>query len=147
MREAIHAASHWHKMKSPERQQHGAAELSPELCINSGALTERESERAWSDFTRCHHISSLRRTVRCGAPCRRPQREDTSLLLPAYWLKRAAPTNPGETDQSAARRTNAPVSLTPAAAAGGGVFEENCLCNLSAWKLLSELLFLCFLYL
>lgn len=37
--------------------------------------------------------------------------EMTLALLPAYWFKQAAPTNPGETDQPGTQRTNAPVSL------------------------------------
>lgn len=37
--------------------------------------------------------------------------EMTFALLPAYWFKRAAPSNPGETGQSAAQWSDAPVEF------------------------------------
>ncbi len=111
-------------MKSPERVHHCAEKLNPELCkaisLNSrywlhwrGALREP----GLTSPTVTTSQSFQRRTVRYGDPLG-GHSEMTLALLPAYWLKQAAPTNAGETDQSGAQWTNAPVGLTPAAAVG-----------------------------
>lgn len=48
------------------------------------------------DFSVTTSQSFQRRAVRCGAPLS-GHSEMTLALLPAYWLKRAAPTIPAET--------------------------------------------------
>ncbi|KAI4825601.1 hypothetical protein KUCAC02_021281 [Chaenocephalus aceratus] len=121
-------------MKSPERMHHCAANepgalQSYNLKLQILAALERSATRELGLTSPAVTTSQSlqRRTVRYGAPLGSPS-EMTLALLPAYWFKQAAPTDPGEKDQPGAQWTNAPEFNS---CCGNEEFEK-CLRNLSA---------------
>ena len=106
----------------------------PRACAKQWALNSRfwlhRSGLVWL-LPLSPHLTGAAHGAQCGAPLG-GHREMTLALLPAHWLKRAAPP-PILERRCGAQWTNAPVSLTPAAAAAA-VGNLSCVGNLKCLK-------------